>query len=89
MCVIAVIFLPPLLCRLLIVAYSHGKSVFIPVVNPDGLVWTWEVDRMWRKNRRDNGGSFGVDLNRNFDANVEYVFFLFLSFSVACVDWLT
>ncbi|MCH7516305.1 MAG: hypothetical protein IIB08_04130, partial [Bacteroidetes bacterium] len=21
---------------------------------------------VWRKNRRDNGGSFGVDLNRNF-----------------------
>ncbi|MCH7701548.1 MAG: hypothetical protein IID37_07655 [Planctomycetes bacterium] len=40
---------------------------FIPVMNPDGYVYTWESDRYWRKNRRNNGGgSFGVDLNRNW-----------------------
>ncbi len=39
----------------------------VPVVNPDGYVWTWDVERLWRKNRRVNGGgTFGVDLNRNF-----------------------
>jgi len=39
----------------------------IPVVNPDGYVYTWTTNRLWRKNRRDNGdGSFGVDLNRNW-----------------------
>lgn len=39
----------------------------IPVVNPDGYVYSWETNRMWRKNRRDNGdGSWGVDLNRNW-----------------------
>ena len=39
----------------------------IPVVNPDGYVYTWETYRLWRKNRRDNGdGSYGVDLNRNW-----------------------
>ena len=39
----------------------------IPVLNPDGYDYAWDVDRFWRKNRRDNGdGSFGVDLNRNF-----------------------
>ena len=39
----------------------------IPVMNPDGYVYTWDVDRMWRKNRRNNGnGIFGVDLNRNW-----------------------
>ena len=46
----------------------------IPVVNPDGYVYTWPTtlggggQRLWRKNRRDNGGGvFGVDLNRNWD----------------------
>ncbi|MHC4808977.1 MAG: M14 family zinc carboxypeptidase [Planctomycetota bacterium] len=39
----------------------------IPVTNPDGYVWSWDENRLWRKNRRDNGdGSFGVDLNRNW-----------------------
>ncbi|CAH2094783.1 unnamed protein product [Euphydryas editha] len=48
-----------------------------PVVNPDGYVYTFTTNRMWRKNRsRQNfttcvGGtddlSNGVDLNRNFD----------------------
>lgn len=39
----------------------------IPVVNPDGYQHAWSVDRLWRKNRRDNGdGTFGVDLNRNW-----------------------
>lgn len=40
---------------------------FVPVVNPDGYVYTWTTFRLWRKNRRDNGdGTFGVDLNRNW-----------------------
>jgi len=39
----------------------------IPVVNPDGYEYAWAVERFWRKNRRDNPGSFeGVDLNRNW-----------------------
>lgn len=38
----------------------------IPVANPDGYVYSWTTNRMWRKNRRNNGGSFGVDLNRNW-----------------------
>jgi len=39
----------------------------VPIVNPDGYVYTWTKDRLWRKNRRNNGnGTFGVDLNRNY-----------------------
>lgn len=45
----------------------------IPIVNPDGYVHTFPTAlgggnvRLWRKNRRLNsGGSFGVDLNRNW-----------------------
>ena len=39
----------------------------VPVVNPDGYIYTWTTNRLWRKNRRDNGnGTFGVDLNRNW-----------------------
>jgi carboxypeptidase A2 len=39
-----------------------------PVANPDGYVYTWESDRLWRKNRSPNDGSvcIGTDLNRNF-----------------------
>lgn len=43
------------------------EFIIIPVVNPDGYVHTWTTYRLWRKNRRDNGGGvFGVDLNRNW-----------------------
>ncbi len=39
----------------------------VPVVNVDGFVYTWTTNRMWRKNRRNNGnGTFGIDLNRNW-----------------------
>lgn len=39
----------------------------VPCLNPDGYSYTWTNNRLWRKNRRNNGGgSYGVDLNRNF-----------------------
>jgi hypothetical protein len=43
----------------------------VPCVNPDGNVYNQITDPggggLWRKNRRDNGGgTFGVDLNRNW-----------------------
>jgi len=42
----------------------------IPVIQPDGNMYSWTDERYWRKNRRDNGnGTFGVDWNRNFDSN--------------------
>jgi hypothetical protein len=52
------------------VATLLGNVTFYvaPLMNPDGYVFTWTNDRLWRKNRRNNGdGTFGVDLNRNFD----------------------
>ncbi len=45
-----------------------GAQIWIvPMVNPDGHQYAVTQDRLWRKNRRNNGnGSFGVDLNRNY-----------------------
>ena len=42
----------------------------VPCYNPDGYEYSRSNKRLWRKNRCDNGdGSFGVDLNRNWDNN--------------------
>ncbi len=39
----------------------------VATCNPDGYQYTISTDRLWRKNRRANaGGSFGVDINRNW-----------------------
>ncbi|MBL1218709.1 MAG: hypothetical protein D8M59_14600 [Planctomycetes bacterium] len=46
---------------------SRCEFFIVPTVNPDGYVYSWTRNRMWRKNRRNNGGgSYGVDLNRNW-----------------------
>ncbi len=49
---------------------DHTEMYFIPMINPDGYVYNETTNPngggMWRKNRRDNGGSFGVDINRNY-----------------------
>jgi len=50
---------------------NNRQLWFIPVVNPDGYVYNQTTNPlgggMWRKNRRNNGGgSYGVDLNRNY-----------------------
>jgi hypothetical protein len=39
---------------------------FVPTMNPDGVNHVWNVDNLWRKNRRNNGANFGVDNNRNY-----------------------
>ncbi len=46
---------------------DNVEILVVPVVNPDGYAYTWSTERLWRKNRTDNGdGTFGVDLNRNW-----------------------
>src|SRR5665809_61622 len=51
---------------------------FVPVANPDGYQYTFDTDRLWRKNLRDNNGDGqistgdGIDLNRNFPNHFKY-----------------
>lgn len=46
---------------------DNRETWFVPMVNPDGVSYSMEKSRMWRKNRRQNAnGTFGVDLNRNY-----------------------
>ncbi|XP_055604386.1 uncharacterized protein LOC129752636 [Uranotaenia lowii] len=46
---------------------ENTDYVIIPVMNPDGYVYTHEENRLWRKNRvQNNVLCRGVDLNRNF-----------------------
>jgi hypothetical protein len=49
---------------------NNRELYFVPVLNPDGYQYNYTTNPggggMWRKNRRNNGGSYGVDLNRNY-----------------------
>jgi hypothetical protein len=51
---------------------------FVPVANPDGYQFTFDEERLWRKNLRDNNGDGqitvgdGIDLNRNFPNHFNY-----------------
>lgn len=49
---------------------DHRQLWFVPIINPDGYVYNQTTNPsgggMWRKNRRNNGGSYGIDLNRNY-----------------------
>lgn len=46
---------------------DEREFYIVPCVNPDGFVYDYNTSNYWRKNRRNNGGSYGVDLNRNYD----------------------
>lgn len=46
---------------------DNAEIWIVPMVNPDGHQYSVTSDRLWRKNRRNNGnGTYGVDLNRNY-----------------------
>jgi murein tripeptide amidase MpaA len=48
--------------------FSGMRLVVLPCANPDGRVYSQEVDPDWRKNRAGSDeGCVGVDINRNFD----------------------
>ncbi|KAL5246851.1 hypothetical protein ACHWQZ_G018898 [Mnemiopsis leidyi] len=47
------------------------KFAIQPLANPDGYAYSWNSERLWRKNRSPTSVAWckGVDLNRNFDIN--------------------
>lgn len=54
---------------------AYDDYYIIPVINPDGFVYTQTAERLWKKNRRpppdeeleEEDECWGVDLNRNWD----------------------
>jgi hypothetical protein len=57
---------------------QHTELWFVPVANPDGYQYTFDHERLWRKNLQDNDGdgqitrADGVDPNRNFNEHWNY-----------------
>ncbi|KAI0116791.1 zinc carboxypeptidase A [Daldinia grandis] len=49
-------------------ALDNYDFYVLPVVNPDGFVYSQTTNRLWRKNRqtRDNTTAVGTDINRNW-----------------------
>jgi hypothetical protein len=45
---------------------NHAIWVF-PVTNPDGFNYDYPSQLWWRKNRHPYGGSFGTDINRDYN----------------------
>ncbi|KAI0976328.1 hypothetical protein F4678DRAFT_416682 [Xylaria arbuscula] len=49
-------------------ALDNYDFYILPIVNPDGFVYTQTTNRMWRKNRQTRNGTtaVGTDINRNW-----------------------
>ncbi len=54
---------------------NNREIFFVPIVNPDGYVYNQNTapdgGGLWRKNRRNHGSCFGVDLNRNYETGFD------------------
>jgi carboxypeptidase T len=54
-----------------VTALVNSREIYIvPIGNPDGVLYNEQTNPngggMWRKNRRNNGSTYGVDMNRNY-----------------------
>ncbi len=55
-------------------ALKDNTLYIVPCLNPDGFEYSRTHFSFWRKNRRDNkNGTYGVDLNRNFNVGYQKV----------------
>lgn len=45
---------------------NQYKTVCVPMVNPDGVQYVFDVNSLWRKTRNACAGGIGIDPNRNY-----------------------